>query len=161
MALLRLKNSFYSRSISQRKGYQIRRNAYYQSAGPQLLPIIAEHADIETINILASSHPLKSSYDLRVDSIAVNREVLRQRHDYCDRLSGAFEELIAIAKAEEVESQSIDSLIESGIFISARSSFHSELAEAMARLDSTVVSPTDSDKKSIKFEDFEENLISL
>lgn len=104
---------------------------------------------------------MKSSYDLRVDGIAANREVLRQRHDYCDSLSEAFEELITIAKAEKAECQSIDSLIESGIFISARSSFHSELVEAMANLDSTVVSPTDSDKKSVKFEDYEENIISL
>ena len=128
------------------------RSAYYQSSGPQLLPIIAEYADVETINILASSHPLKVSYDLGVSSIAANREVLQQRRDYSEKLSEAFEELIAIAKAEEAESQSIDSLIESGLFLSARSSFHSELAEAMAKLDSAVVSPTDSDKKSDNFE---------
>ena len=98
---------------------------------------------------------MKVSYDLRVDSIAANRGVLQQRRDYNEQLSEAFEELIAIAKAEEAESQSIDSLIESTFFLSARSSFHSELAEAMANLDSAVVSPSDS-----KFEDSEENLIS-
>jgi hypothetical protein len=136
------------------------RSAYYQSSGPQLLPIIAEHADVETINILASSHPLKVSYDLRVDSITANREVLQQRRDYNEKLSEAFEELVAIAKAEEAESRSIDSLIESGLSFSARSSFHSELAEAMAKLDSAAVSPSGSDKKSDKFEDFEGNLIS-
>lgn len=133
------------------------RSAYFQSPGPQPLPIIAEHADVETINILAASHPLKVSYDLSVDSIAANREVLQQRRDCSEKLSDAFEELIAIAKTEEAEVQSIDSLMESGFFLSARSSFHSELAEAMARLDSTAVSPTDSDK----FEDSQENLISL
>lgn len=101
------------------------------------------------------------SYDLRVDSIAANREVLQQRRDYNEKLSEAFEDLIAIAKAEEVESRSIDSLVESGFFLSARSSFHSELAEAIAKLDSAAVSPTDSDKKSEKFEDYEENMISL
>ena len=132
------------------------RNAYYQSPGPQLLSIIAEHADVETINILASSHPLKVAYDLRVDGITANREILQRRRDYSEKLSEAFEELIAIAKAEETESQSIDSLIESGIFLSARSSFHSELAEAMAKLDSAAVSPASLDR----FEDFEENLIS-
>lgn len=126
-------------------------------SGPRLLPIIAEHADVETINILASSHPLKVSYDLRVDSIAANREVLQRRRDYSERLSEVFEELIAIAKAEEAESRSIDSLMESGLFFSARSSFHSELAEAMAILDSAAVSPSLTDR----FEDFEENLISL
>lgn len=132
-------------------------SAYDQSSGPRLLPIIAEHADLETINILASSHPLKVSYDLRVDSITACREVLQQRRDYSERLSEVFEELIAIAKAEEAESRSIDSLMESGLFFSARSSFHSDLAEAMAILDSAAVSPSLTDK----FEDFEENLISF
>lgn len=134
-----------------------RGSAYYQSLGPHLLPIIAEHADVETINILAASHPLKVSYNLSVDSIAANREVLQQRRDYSEKLSDAFEELIAIAKAEEAEVRSIDSLMESGSFLSARSSFHSELAEAMARLDSAAVSPTDSDN----FHDSQETLISV
>lgn len=133
------------------------RSAYYQSSGPRLLPIIAEHADVETINILASSHPLKVLYDLRVNSIAANREILQQRRDYSESLSEVFEELIAIAKAEEAESRSIDSLMESGFFLSARSSFHSDLAEAMAILDSATASPSGTDR----FEDFEENLISL
>lgn len=133
------------------------RSAYYQSPGPHPLPIIAEHADVETINILAASHPLKVSYNLSVDSIAANRDVLQQRRDYSENLSDAFEELIAIAIAEEAEVRSIDSLMESGSFLSARSSFHSELAEAMARLDSAAVSPTDSDK----FHDSQETLISM
>lgn len=138
-----------------------RLTAGYQSSGPRLLPIIAEHADIQTINILASSHHLKVSYDLKVDSISQNREVLQQRRDFNEELSEAFDELIAIAKAEEAECQSIDSLVESGFFISARSSFHSELAEAMASLDSAAVSPTKSDHRMDKFGDFEENLNSV
>ena len=137
------------------------RSAYYQSPGPQTLPTIAKHADAETITILASSHPLKISYDLSVSSIAANREVVEQRRDYSDRLSEAFEELISIAKAEETESRSIESLTESGLFLSARSSFHSELAEAMAKLDSAAISPTNSDKRSDEFENAEENLISM
>ncbi|KAL8714060.1 MAG: hypothetical protein Q9225_006643 [Loekoesia sp. 1 TL-2023] len=129
--------------------------------GPPPLSIIAEHADLETINILASSHPLKVSSDLSVEGIAANREVLQQRGDYSEKLSEAFEELITIVKAEEYESQSIESLTEAGLFLSARSSFHSELAEAMEKLDFAVVSPTDSDRRSDKFEDTEENLISF
>lgn len=132
-------------------------SAYNHSSGPQLLPIIAEHADVETINILASSHPLRVSYDLGVGSIAANREVLQQRRDYNEKLSEAFGELIAIANADEAESRSVDSLVESGFFLSARTSFRSELAEATAILDSAEVSPSNSDK----FENFEENLISL
>lgn len=136
-------------------------SAYYQSLGPPPLSIIAEHADVKTINILASSHPLKVSSDLSVEGIAANREVLQQRDDYSEELSEAFGELITIVKAEEYESQSIESLTEAGLFLSARSSFHSDLAEAMEKLDFAVVSPTDSDRKSDKFEDTEEKLIFL
>ncbi|KAL8754782.1 MAG: hypothetical protein Q9199_004117 [Rusavskia elegans] len=125
--------------------------------GSHILPIIAEHADINTMHILASSHPMKVSYDLGVDSIATSREVLQQRRDCNEKLTEAFEELIAIAKAEDIESKSIDSLAESGLFHSARSSFHSDLADAMAKLDFTAVSPTDSEK----FENVEEKLIRL
>ena len=99
---------------------------------------------------------MKVSYDLGVDSIATSREVLQERRDSNEKLSEAFEELIAIAKAEDME-KSIDSLVESGLFQSARSSFHSDLAEAMARLDSTEVSPTDSEE----FDDAREKLIRL
>lgn len=59
---------------------------------------------------------------------------------------------------EEAESaSSIDSLIESGRFFSARSSFRSELAEAMAMLDSAAVSPVSpsfSELRMSTFEDF-------
>lgn len=92
---------------------------------------------------------------MSIDSIAANREILQQRRDHSEKLSQAFEELIAIAQAEHIASKSIDSLAESGLFLSARSSFHSELAEALARLDSAAVSPTSSDMKADKFEDVE------
>lgn len=128
-------------------------------SGPQLLPIIAEYADAETMNILASSQPLKLACDVRADSITANREVLKRRQDYSESLSETFEELIAIAQIEEAESASIDSLMESGRFFSARSSFRSELAEAMAMLDSAAVSPVSpsfSELRFSTFQDFEE-----
>lgn len=103
------------------------------------------------MNILASSQPLKLNYDVRPDSIATNREVLKRRQDYRETLSEAFEELIAIAQMEEAESASIDSLIESGRFFSARSSFRSELAEAMAMLDSAAVSPVSPSFSELRF----------
>ena len=134
-------------------------NANYQRTGPQLLPIIAEYADVDAIRILSSSHPMRVSYDLGANSIATNREVLQQRRDYDEKLSEAFEELIAIAIAEAAESRSVDSLMETGLFLSARSSFHSELAEAMAQLDSASVSPTNSDDRVYDFDDVEESLI--
>lgn len=46
-------------------------------AGVQLLPVIAEYADIETINILASSRPSKISYDLKAVNITASQEVLQ------------------------------------------------------------------------------------
>ncbi|KAJ5776448.1 uncharacterized protein N7511_001459 [Penicillium nucicola] len=102
-----------------------------------------EHADIETILILASSRPLKRYYDLKMDSTSENRYILQHRSDYNEKLEEAFEDLITIAQADEAETESIDTLMESGIFFSARSSFHSELADAVFELNSAAVSPTD------------------
>ena len=109
------------------------------------------------MHILASSHPIKVSYDLSVDSIAASRVLLQQRRDCDEKLTEAFNELIVIAKAANMAAKSIDSLAESGLFHSARSSFHSDLAEAMARLDSAAVSPADSED----FEGIREKLIRL
>lgn len=132
------------------------------------------------MSILASSHPLKLSYDLSVDSLATSQGLLQKRRDYDEKLCDAFEELVAIAQAEEAEAESIDSLQEAGLFFSARSSFRSDMAEIIANLNSpisnsplfhsstfnspTLDSPTlDSsngsvDAKSDKFRDSEENL---
>jgi hypothetical protein len=120
-------------------------DTYNRSLGPEILPIIAEHADVETINILASVHPLKVSYDVSFNSIAANRSLLEKRRDYDEKLADAFEELITIASAEADETKSVDSILETGFFLSARSSFHSELAGAISTLDSVDVTPTDSD----------------
>lgn len=94
------------------------------------------------MSILASSQPLKLSYDLSVESLAACQGLLRQRRDYDEKLSEAFEELVTIAQAEEAEAGSIDSLQEAGLFFSARSSFRSEMAEIIANLNSpTINSP--------------------
>ncbi|OAL52612.1 hypothetical protein IQ07DRAFT_585764 [Pyrenochaeta sp. DS3sAY3a] len=107
---------------------------------PQILPIIAEHADVETISTLASSHPLKLSLDLSMDSLIKSRAILEQRQDYTEKLSAAFEEPVMISQAQESMADSMSSLQESGLFYSARSSFHSDLAKAVTRLNSTNVS---------------------
>jgi hypothetical protein len=120
-------------------------DTYNRSLGPEILPIIAEHADVETINILASVHPLKVSYDVSFNSIAANRSLLEKRRDYDEKLADAFEELITIASAEADETKSVDSILETGFFLSAKSSIHSELAGAISTLDSVDVTPTDSD----------------
>ncbi|KAF3920185.1 Ankyrin-1 [Arthrobotrys entomopaga] len=110
--------------------------------GPQLLPIIAEYSDKETMSILASSQPLKLSYDLSVDGLTAAHEILQRRRDCNEELSQAFKDLIAIAEAGYASVRSIDSLQEAGlVFYSARSSFHSDLADALYTLESTVVSP--------------------
>ncbi|KAF3938286.1 Ankyrin-1 [Dactylella cylindrospora] len=110
--------------------------------GPQLLPIIAEYANVETMSILASSNPLKLSYDLSSDGVTTAQEILRHRRDYDEKLGDAFKELIVIAEAGIASVKSIDSLQEAGlVFYSARSSFHDELAEALSKLESTTVSP--------------------
>ncbi|CAG8954641.1 hypothetical protein HYFRA_00004561 [Hymenoscyphus fraxineus] len=122
--------------------------------GPQLLPIIAEHADIKTMTILASSKPLKLSYDLSINSLAENREILQQRRDYDENMGEAFDELVSIVQADEGGYGSPDSLLESGFFYSARSSFHSDLADAMAKLNSANVSSSGEsmDENSDKFD---------
>ena len=118
---------------------------YNPSLGPEILPTIAEHADVETIHILAAVHPLRVSYDVSFNSIAANRSLLEKRRDYDETLADAFEELITIASTEADETKSVDSILETGLFLSAKSSFHSELAGAISTLDSVHVTPIDSD----------------
>jgi hypothetical protein len=106
--------------------------------------------------ILASSHILKLPSEIEDESITASRHNLQQRWDYDERLSEAFEELITIAQTEEVEVGSIDTIMESGLFVSARSSFHSELAEAVAELNSpSLIFPDGSVDKA----DLEEDLL--
>ncbi|GFF56429.1 hypothetical protein IFM46972_10511 [Aspergillus udagawae] len=124
--------------------------------GTQLLPIVAEHADIETMLILASSHILKLPSEIEDEGITASRHNLQQRWDYDERLSEAFEELITIAQAEDVDVGSIDTIMESGLFVSARSSFHSELAEAVAELNSPSLTFPDG---SVGKADLEEDLL--
>ncbi len=70
---------------------------------PQVLAVIAEHADTKTMSIIASSVPLKLSLDPGGDGFGTGREILRQRSGYDEKLGRAFEELlssIAVAKEE-------------------------------------------------------------
>lgn len=94
--------------------------------------------------ILSSSHPFKLSLDLSFDGFAASHEILKGRRDYDEKLGFAFDELIAISHAEESAAGSNnDSAIESGLYYSAKSSFHSDLAEAFLHLtQSAVGTPT-------------------
>ncbi|KAK4095689.1 ankyrin [Parathielavia hyrcaniae] len=70
--------------------------------GPQVLAVIAEHADAKTMSIIASSLPLKLSLAPAEDGFAAGREMLQQRTDYDENLGVAFEELLySIVAAEE------------------------------------------------------------
>ncbi|CAG8970815.1 hypothetical protein HYALB_00001602 [Hymenoscyphus albidus] len=60
-----------------------------------------------------------------------------------EKTGEAFDELVSIVQADEGGSDSPDSLLESGIFYSATSSFHSDLADAMAKLNSANVSSSE------------------
>ena len=97
--------------------------------GPRLLPVIAEFADHKTMTILASSSTLKLNYDLNLDSRMANLAILQKRRDYSEKLAAAFEDLITVAEAHNLTSP-VDSLIESGLYFSARSSFRSEISDA-------------------------------
>ncbi len=119
--------------------------------GPNLLATIAEYADLETMEILNSAHAVKISYELTENSVARCREYLTRRRDYDEKLGDAFEDLIQIALNERREDRSTDSDLESGLYIPAKYSFHSELAEAVADLNAATldhISKGSSDGKS-------------
>lgn len=97
------------------------------------------------MNVLASVHPLRVSYDVSFDSIAANRSLLEKRLDYDEKLADAFEGLISIASADADDVKSVDSVLETGFYLSAKSSFHSELMGAMSTLDSLDISSDGSD----------------
>lgn len=65
--------------------------------GSQLLPIIAQHADSETMSILASSQ----SFNLNGIGLAAGRDTLLCRSDYDDMLGHAFENLVSVRPSNE------------------------------------------------------------
>ncbi|KAI9848061.1 MAG: hypothetical protein M1837_001163 [Sclerophora amabilis] len=89
--------------------------------GPQLLPIIAESADAETMSILASSDLPQKLTLLNGDGFALGRDTLRSRTDYDEKLGNAFEGLFSDARAieEAAAFRMADDGIESGLSGSA------------------------------------------
>lgn len=63
----------------------------------QLLPIIAEHADSETMSILTSSRTLH----LNGDCLPADRAALLCRRDYNDMLGYTFENLVSVCQCNE------------------------------------------------------------
>lgn len=97
------------------------------------------------MNVLTSFDPLRVSYNVSFDSIAANRSLLEKRLDYDEKLADAFDGLISIAAADADDVKSVDSVLETGFYLSAKSSFHSELIGAMSTLGSLDGSLDDSD----------------
>ena len=80
---------------------------------------------------------MKLSYDLDPKTVDESKAILQERHDYSKKLSIAFEELISIAQAETPKSGgSTESFMRAGLFLSAKSSFCSDIAEAIELLNS-------------------------
>lgn len=87
------------------------------------------------MTILASSPALKLSYELDSNNLAISLDILRSRRDYSEKLEKIFEEFITIARAEQTDTAPVERQIESGLYFSAASSFHSELSEALEVLE--------------------------
>jgi hypothetical protein len=66
---------------------------------------------------------------LTPDSRTANLAILQKRRDYSEKLAAAFEDLFTVAEVDNLTSP-VDSLIESGLYFSARSSFRSEISDA-------------------------------
>jgi ankyrin repeat protein len=96
--------------------------------GPQVLAVIAEHADAETMSIIGSSLPLKLSLNPAVDGFAAGREILWQRTDYNERLGHAFEEMLSSISTAKEDAAAFN--VRSGLLghLSAEPSFREELA---------------------------------
>ena len=90
------------------------------------------------MSILCASRRVRSSLDLSPTSVSSCRETLASRHDHSEKLTEAFEELLLQSQDDQQNDcssyDSDDSLVESELFVSARSSFHFELASAVAEL---------------------------
>ena len=83
--------------------------------GPNLLQIVAECADVRTIEILASANHLKISHDKGYALGAMASEKLRQRPDGDEKLAAAFDKLLGIIQGEREQERSNDRLLESGL----------------------------------------------
>ncbi len=87
------------------------------------------------MGIVCASRHVRQSFDLSPGSLTTSRETLANRHDYGEKLAEAFEELLRRSLEDHQDDSTSDSEdVESELFVSARSSFHFELASAVAGL---------------------------
>ncbi|KFY31638.1 hypothetical protein V493_00936 [Pseudogymnoascus sp. VKM F-4281 (FW-2241)] len=122
--------------------------------GSDLFQTIAEHADIETIKILAATLHLKSHFDTSTARAVISaRETLQRRPDDSEGLSAAFEELIVIVEAEPSDMESNESLMESG-FLSCRSTWNTDPDSVDAR--KMMEKEFDSDDDTVESERWED-----
>ncbi|KAK0701881.1 ankyrin repeat-containing protein-like protein [Lasiosphaeria miniovina] len=114
--------------------------------GPNLLEIIAQYADVETILLLTAAEHLRVSKDSSYVLDHYN-QVLEERIDFSNRLDAAFEDLLSVMRIEAEHhgrSHGIENRMESG------------LMNPLERyLD---CSDEDTDSSSLSFEDAKESL---
>jgi hypothetical protein len=99
-------------------------------------------------------------YDVRVDSIAVSREILQHRHDYSEKLSDASKSLSPSLNSRELSRHQLIISPSRVVSFPQGRRFCFELTEVMTMLDSAVVSPGSPSFSKMKFGtfgDFEES----
>ncbi|KAJ5710552.1 ankyrin repeat containing protein [Penicillium malachiteum] len=85
-------------------------------AGPNLLDVVADFADIETIHILAMTKHLRLYNDKQYVLASRASERIRKRSDASEKLIAAFDELLGLMSRDNTE-EDIDSLMESGFLM--------------------------------------------
>ncbi|KAI1373935.1 ankyrin repeat-containing protein-like protein [Hypoxylon crocopeplum] len=83
-------------------------------AGPNLLNIVADYADVETIRILSAAEHLRLRRDKQYALAADSAERMRKRPNVSDELIAAFDDLLAMITRDDADDDK-DSLLESGL----------------------------------------------
>jgi ankyrin repeat protein len=91
-----------------------------------LLHIVAQYADVETLNILANSDHLRMSYD-RHYALADFKDLLDKRPDISQDILSAFNELLNIINYMPDPRQGVEGLMEGGFFSCPPSRANSDL----------------------------------
>ncbi|KAJ6024675.1 ankyrin repeat containing protein [Penicillium herquei] len=95
-------------------------------AGPNLLDVVADFADIETIHILAMTEHLRFYSDKQYVFASRASERIRKRPDASEKLIAAFDELLSLMSREDLE-ENVSSLMESGFLRHGTNSPESDL----------------------------------
>lgn len=119
--------------------------------GPHMLPLVAQFADLETIQILAATDHFKLKYDpkYKVDNYL---KTLQARYDADEKLQQAFVDFLALLDFQVQPESTLDGKLESGV-LSRRNSTKLETVHAVSGAD-----PEDDLLDMDQFEDALENL---